>query len=339
MSNSRSGEKSRVGIRDVARAAGVSISTVSQVLNDKGRIPQATRARVREVAEQLGYQPDPAARSLAGGRCGLIGLTFSTEEAVPQPLTDFHYFQHAIHAATEAALARGYCLVIGPPTPQTDIWQRLSLDGVVVVDPVMGDEVPGALRKRGTPMVVISPDPNGEFADPCVDNDVAAGTALVLDHLWERGARRIAVFSYRGTDSFLSTCERSYRAWCARHEMEPSFRIFPPAWDVAPRQVAVEALSSPDRPDAAFCVEDDLGTETARAAADCGLRVPDDLMIVACADYERFPDIPLTTLELNPARTAREAVNLLLDLIEERPIAERTIDIPVRLVPRASTDR
>lgn len=335
----KTGEKSRVGIRDVARAADVSISTVSQVLNDKGRIPHATRMRVREAANRLGYHPDPAARSLAGGRCGLIGLTFCTDEDIPLPLTDFHYFQHVINAATEAALARGYCLVIGPPTPRTDIWQRLSLDGVVVVDPVRGDEVPGTLREKGTPMVVVAPDPNGDFSDPCVDNDVEAGTLLVLDHLWERGARRIAVFSYRGTDSFTVVCEESYRSWCARRQIEPAFLIFPPAWEVAPRKAAMQLLSARDRPDAVFCLEDDLALETAQAASDCDLRVPDDLMIVACADYELFPDVPLTTLELDPDRTAREAVNLLLDLIEERPVAERTIDIPVRLVPRASTDR
>jgi DNA-binding LacI/PurR family transcriptional regulator len=295
--------------------------------------------RVREVADQLGYHPDPAARSLAGGRCGLIGLTFSTSEEIPLPLTDFHYFQCVIHAATEAALAREYCLVVGPPTPQTDVWQRLSLDGVVVMDPEFGDEVPNTLRKRGTPMVVVGPDPNGEFPDPCVDNDIAAGTVLALDHLWERGARRIAMFDYPGSDSFTATCERSYRAWCTQREIEPSILIFPPAWEVAPRGVAVEALSARDRPDAAFCLEDDLGFETARAASDCGLRVPDDLMIVACADYDTFPDIPLTTLELNPIQTAREAVNLLLDLIEGRPVSEHSIEIPVRLVPRASTDR
>jgi len=339
MSRTTPGEKNRVGIRDVARAAGVSIATVSQVLNGKGRLPHATRVRVREAATRLGYHPDPAARSLAGGRSGLIGLTFSASTEIPLPLTDFHYFQHVIHAATAAALARGYCLVIGPPTPQTDMWQRLSLDGVVVVDPVLGDEVPDTLRKKGTPMVVVGPDPNGEYSDPCVDNDHAAGTILVLDHLWERGARRIAMFTYSGSDSFTVICEQTYRTWCAQREIEASVLIFPPAWEVAPRQAAVDAVSTPGRPDAVFCLEDDLGYETARAASDCGLRIPEELMIVACADYDTFPDIPLTTLELNPARTAREAVNLLLDLIEERPVSERSIDIPVRLVTRASTDR
>jgi DNA-binding LacI/PurR family transcriptional regulator len=339
MPGAKSSEKGRVGIRDVARAAGVSIATVSQVLNGKGRLPDETRTRVREVADQLGYQPHPAARSLAGGRSGLIGLTFSTDTETPLPLTDTHYYQLVINAATEAALGRGYCLVVGTQTPQTDIWKRLALDGVLVVDPVLGDGVPGALRKRGTPMVLMGSDPNGEFSDPCVDNDNAAGTRELLDHLWERGARQIAMFVYPVLDTFNVVCEEAYREWCAEREIEPSLLVFAAAWHVNPRKLAVEALSAPDRPDAAYCLEDDLGLETARAALDCSLRVPDDLMIAVCADYDTFPDIPLTTLECNPARTAREAVNLLLDLIEERPVSERSIEIPMRLVQRASTDR
>jgi DNA-binding LacI/PurR family transcriptional regulator len=327
----------KTGIREVAEAARVSITTVSLALNGKGRVSEQTRARVVEVAERLGYHPHPSARSLKGGRSGVVALAFSYRVAIPYPLTDVDYFNRAIQAATETALSRDSGLVIGPPTPQTDVWSRLPLDGVVVFDPVLGDPVPGQLRKRGTPMVVVGRDPNGTFDDPHIDNDHALGTGLVLDHLWERGARRIALFGYPLFDSFVSVTEATYLHWCKKRGIEPMVLMFPPMWERAPREVAAERLAARDRPDAVFCLEDDLGIESAWAAADNGLRIPEDLKIVACTDRQSFSGLPLTTLELDPDRTAREAVNLLLDIIEGRADRCSHVDIPVRLVARESS--
>jgi len=327
----------KTGIREVAQAARVSITTVSLALNGKGRVSAATRMRVLEAAERLGYQPHPSARSLKGGRTGVVALAFSYRVPIPYPLTDFDYFNRAIHAATQAALARDCGLVIGPPTPQSDVWSRLPLDGVVVFDPVLGDPVPAQLRKRGTPMVVVGSDPNGEFDDPNVDNDHAAGTRLALDHLWQRGARKVALFAYPLLDAFVSVCEATYRSWCAERGIEPMVVLFPAMWDRAPRQVAAELLASSARPDAIYCLEDDLGLESLSAAFDCGLRVPEDLKIAACTDREIFPDLPLTTVEIDPGRTAREAMELLLDIVEGCAIAHPKIEIPLRLVIRESS--
>ncbi|HEX9814250.1 MAG TPA: LacI family DNA-binding transcriptional regulator, partial [Myxococcota bacterium] len=199
------------------------------------------------------------------------------------------------------------------------------------------DPVPGQLRKRGTPMVVVGRDPNGEFDDPNVDNDHAAGTRLALDHLWERGARKIALFGYPLLDSFVAVTEATYRDWCAERGIGPTVLMFPPMWDRAPRQIAAELLASSDRPDAIFCLEDDLGVASASAASDSGLRIPEDLKIVACTDREIFPDLPLTTLELDPGHTAREAMGLLLDIVEGRSDVRANIEIPLRLVPRESS--
>jgi len=329
--------KAKIGIHQVAEAARVSIATVSLALNGKGRISGATRARVLAAAERLGYQPDPSARSLKAGRTGVVALAFSYRVAVPFPLTDIDYFNRAIHGAAEAALARDCGLVIGPPTPQSDVWSRLPLDGVVVFDPVHGDPIPGRLRKRGTPMVVVGRDPNGEFDDPNVDNDHVAGARLVLDHLWERGARKVALFAYPLLDAFCAVSESTYRAWCAERRIEPMVVSFPAMWERAPRQVAAELFASGDRPDAVYCLEDDLGLAALSAAHECGLRVPEDLKIAACSDREVFPDLPITTLEIDPGRTAREAVGLLLDIVEGRSGAHPNIEIPLRLVPRVST--
>jgi DNA-binding LacI/PurR family transcriptional regulator len=329
-------ESKVVGIRAVAAHAGVSAATVSLVLNGKGSFSAGTRARVVEAARELGYRPHPAARSLAGIRTRVIGLAFSHREAMPFPLTDIDFFARAINGATEEALLRDHSIVVGPPTPQTDVWFRLPLDGVIVFDPVLGDPVPAGLRARSTPMVVVGRDPNGTFDDPCVDNDAVTATRLALDHVWELGARRPALATFPLMDAFVADGERAYVDWCAERAVDPIVWVPRSSWEQAPRE-GLAALLGPAGPDAIVALEDVLGTEAVAAASDLGIEVPRELKVVAFSDRDSFPGLPLTSVQLDPARTARTAIGMLVDLIEHGELAQRSVNIPVRLVRRAST--
>ncbi|HSJ51183.1 MAG TPA: LacI family DNA-binding transcriptional regulator, partial [Actinomycetota bacterium] len=93
-----------VGIKDVAREAGVSITTVSHALSGKGRLPEETRARVQRVAAELGYTPNAAARSLAGGRTGLLATYVSLPGNAPLAFTEIEYYVDVINAATAAVI-------------------------------------------------------------------------------------------------------------------------------------------------------------------------------------------------------------------------------------------
>ena len=95
-------ERRHVGIRDVARTAGVSITTVSHALNEKGGVSAETRARVRAVAEELGYRPDPRGRQLASGRTGLVALTVSMPDGVHALIEEFAHNANLIDAALAA---------------------------------------------------------------------------------------------------------------------------------------------------------------------------------------------------------------------------------------------
>ena len=329
-------ERKTVGIRAVAALAGVSAATVSLILNGKGTFPATTQARVLEAVSELGYRPHAAARSLAGVRTRVIALAFSHREAIPFPLTDIDYFARAINGATEEALLRDHSIVVGPPTPQSDVWFRLPLDGVIVFDPVLGDPVPAGLRARSTPMVVVGRDPNGDFDDPCVDNDAGMATRIALDHVWEVGARRPAIATFPLMDAFVADCERVYREWCAEHSIEPVVWMPRSSWEQAPRDGLVELLGT-TRPDAIIALEDILGTEAFAAAVELGIDVPTELKVVAFSDRESFPGLPLTSVQLDPANTARAAVGLLIDLIEHGEVERRSLNIPVELVRRAST--
>ena len=133
------GAGERIGIKEVAAAAGVSITTVSHALNGKGRLPAETRERVRDVAEALGYVPSATARSLARGRTGILALTVARAATMPFSLADFDYFAQLMNGASTAALERGYALVLAPAAAGTELLDSVPLDGAIVVDPVRGD--------------------------------------------------------------------------------------------------------------------------------------------------------------------------------------------------------
>jgi DNA-binding LacI/PurR family transcriptional regulator len=332
-----------VGIKDVAREAGVSITTVSHALSGKGRLPEETRVRVQRVAAALGYTPNVAARSLAGGKTGLLATYVSLPGDAPLAFLEIDYYVDLIDAAVAAAVERGYALVVAPTTAGEETWARLPLDGVIVIDPAEGDASLASVRDRGVSLVLIGRDLHGSPDDVVVQNDREAATRTVLDHLAARGGERVALASLATYESFTEDALAAYRAWCEERGRPPIpvTAEAESAADVARLRETAEALvRAPDRPDAVFCLYERLGVEVLRAARANGVRVPDDLLVAAIAEVglAETADPPLTTLEINPAELGATAADLLMDLVEGLPVAS-VCDVPTRLVPRASTAR
>lgn len=115
-------------------AAEVPIATVSDALNGKGRLPDARPTPCARSRRPAGLSPSVAARTLRPGKLGLIGLTLTPYGDESFPFTEFAYFAEMARAATSAALARGYALVILPATSRHDVWSNVTLDGTVVID-------------------------------------------------------------------------------------------------------------------------------------------------------------------------------------------------------------
>ena len=332
-----------VGIKDVAREAGVSITTVSHAMSGKGRLPEETRARVQRIAAALGYTPNAAARSLAGGRTGLLATYVSLPGNAPLAFTEIDYYVDVINAATAAAIERGYALVVAPSTAGDETWSRLPLDGVVVIDPAEGDPSLAALRERTFALVLIGRDLHGSPEDVVVQNDRAVGTRTVLDHLAERGAGRVGLLTFTTYESFTEDAFDEYRTWCSRRGQEPvavSAQADSTAGASAFRDGARAFLDLPEPPDAVFCLYEGLGVEVLRLAAERGVRVPDDLMVASISEMggAETTEPPLTTLELNQAELGATAAELLMDLVEGESAAS-VRDIPTRLVARDSTAR
>lgn len=331
----------RAGIRDVAAAAGVSITTVSDALNGKGRLPDATRRHVREVAERLGYRPSAAARTLRTGRSGLIGLTVTTYGEEPFTFTDFPYFAEMARAATSAALARGYALVILPASSRHDVWSNVALDGTIVIDPAEHDPVVAELHRQGIP-VVSDGRPGSCPVHAWVDNDHEAAVLGILDHLTRAGARRIGLLTGTTTDTYTRLSTSAYLTWCANVGQEPVCERYPAHDQCAGAIAADRLLARPDRPDAVYGLFDPNGTDLLAAARRYGLRVPEDLLLVCCSESDVYArtEPPVTTLSLKPGRIGNTVAQLLIDVIEgvggSHPLQQV---MPTDLIVRASSQR
>ncbi len=342
MTSSKLGAMAKpVGIREVAEAAGVSVTTVSHALNGKGRLPLETRTRVRAVAADLGYTPRIAARNLGGGRSGLIGLFMSEAEGLPSTLSGNNYFTELLGAATGAALEHGYALVLATAAnSQSEPWRRWALDGAIVVDPVRGDPVLTALREADMPLVTTGRPTDG-IETYWVDNDIVAGTRSMLDHLARRGARRIALIDSAPIRSVGLDLREAYAAFCADTAMAPM--IAEAAWDLSEHagfDAALQLLERADPPDAIYTSYDRLALGVLLAADASGLSVPRDLLVAGCTDSvaARMSSPSLTVLTLNPTDVGTRAVELLVALLEERPAPEHEY-VATGIISRGSTRR
>ncbi|HYJ61540.1 MAG TPA: LacI family DNA-binding transcriptional regulator [Actinomycetota bacterium] len=333
----------RIGIKEVAEAAGVSITTVSHALSGKGRLPEHTRERVRQVAAELGYVPHPAARSLATGRTGLLATLVSAPGDAAIAFTEIDYYVELLNAATRTALTRGAALVIAPSTAGEETWSRLPLDGVIVVDPADDDAAVALLRTRGVPLVFVGRDRGGPPDDLVVQNDRRAATRAVLDHLRAAGAERPAILSLRTFESFSEECIDAYGDWCDAHAVPPVVHLAAEDSTASPstiRRVAESFLDRTDQPDAVFCLYERLAVELLAAAREVMVGVPDDLLVATIAEEGRAggTDPPLTTLEIGQDALGEVAAELLCDVLDGRPAAS-VLDVPTRLTVRGSTRR
>lgn len=330
-------------MQDIAKAAGVSQSTVSRVLNDTPTsVPIAadTRERVQEVAKRLGYRPNPLARGLRGARTMLLGV-------IVREITD-PFFSMAIEALSTEALARGYNVVLGSAHSKADeaialkaVLETRHCDAILLLgdmrdEPKFLDD----LRASQTPVIALWHGTELEGV-PTVNIDNRAGMVAALDHLIDKGHERIAFIGGRPLGDI-----RERRTAFYEHLEEKGIAVpdeyvqnvinEPAGGDAAYRNLV--ALDNP--PTAVVCSTDHLATGVLHAAADLGIVVPRDLSVVG------FDDIPmasftvpsLTTVHMPVAEMTALAARLAMDEPEDGPSgAAKSFVVTPTLVVREST--
>jgi DNA-binding LacI/PurR family transcriptional regulator len=339
------GSIGKIGIRDVAAAAGVSPTTVSHALSGKGRLPDATRRRIAAIAEELGYRPNANARNLVSGKSGLLGIVVSSSKETPFGLADFDYFIQLLSAATGAAVERGRALVVEGLRIGADAFGQVDVDGAIVVDPVSDDPLLDALDAAGVPVVTTGRrdgPPRGGRADCWVDNDHVEATESILTHLADRGAGRVGLISTSPVTSYTRDAIHGYEQWCESRGQETMIEVVEgPINEGAGVRAAEQLLERSRPPDAIYATLDQLALGALLASRAKGLNVPDDLMIAGCTDSQAsaWAEPPLTAVTLNPEAIGQAAVSSLIDLIDGNGTVPEPVIIPTGIIDRQSTAR
>jgi len=326
-----------VGIKDVARAAGVSTTTVSHALSGKGRLPEATRERVRRVAHDMGYRPSAVARGLAAGRTGVLGIAFSVPDVLVTGFLDIPWYTTIVNAATQRAMRDGYALVVVPPVAGPEVWGRLPLDGTIVVEPIADDPNLPEIAAYGVRLVSVGRPPGADGW--WVDNDNPAAVRETLDLLRDRGARRVALASVAWPTAWRAEATAAYRRWCDDSGVRPRIVEFATPEPADARRGLAALLDGPDRPDAVFSLYERLGSGLSELARERGIRVPQELLLISAGDdgSGQRCEPPLSTLDFDPVALGGTAAKLLIDLVEGREPHERSLLLPARIVEGGSS--
>ncbi|WKV71515.1 LacI family transcriptional regulator [Streptomyces sp. PCS3-D2] len=363
----------RPTIKDIARRAGVSQSAVSFALNDRPGVSKDTRARIRRVADELGWQANSAARALSGERSGAVGLVL----ARPAHTLGVESFFLQLVSGIQEVLAGARTALLFQVVHDVDAecavyrrwWAEGRVDGVLVVDPRTGDPRPELLAELGLPAVTIGePDPRTaptpvlpvpEVSGPgpvpgspvlpatapvssvsSVRADDAGAMAQVLDHLHGLGHRRIVHIA--GLPGLAHTARRmeSLRAGAESRGLGPD-QVRSVVTDYSDAEGAAatrRVLAEPQAPTALVYDNDVMAVAGCAVAAELGIPVPGRLSIVAWDDSAlcRVTHPSLTALVRDTAGFGRLAAEELLSLLAGGPPGVRESERP-RLEPRGST--
>jgi DNA-binding LacI/PurR family transcriptional regulator len=308
-------------LKDVAEAAGVSVKTVSNVVNGTVHVAAATREKVQAAIDALGYHPNVAARKLRTGRSGVIALAFPE---LPSP-----YFAELAVEVIAAARRHGVTVLMddtaGDPRAELRIASGLGdpmIDGVIL-SPLGLDQHELAARERQIPLVLLGEADLGLVCDHVHIDNVAAAREAVR-HLIAAGRRRVAAIGWQDPSPRATAQQRmtGYRQALAEAGLPAEPALCPPvrAYFRPDGAAAMRRLLKlPQRPDAVFCFNDLMALGALRAIHEAGLRVPHDIALVGFDDVEEAEyAIPsLTTVAPDKTGIAEAAVDALLHRIAD----------------------
>jgi DNA-binding LacI/PurR family transcriptional regulator len=332
-------------IRDIAEAAGVSITTVSHSLSGQGRVAEETRERVRRIAAEMSYSANVHAQRLASGRSRTLGIEiagFTTDASGSVMLPDAAYFMDVLNGAASAAHDNDYALLLASYDRDLKDVAQLAIDGVIVVDPAGDEFIAPVFSESGAPVVTTGRPTSGATEFPWVDNDHAGMARKMLDHFASRGYKRPALVCTTRNRSYVADIMDAYKQWTQAHDAPRMVvELREPPTERAAARAAKRLLSRPDRPDAIYATYDRLALGVLLQAGRLGLSVPGDLALASAVDSEAlcWTSPHITATSLKPRQIGREAVGLIIDLIEGRDPGERKVVVPAEIAVRASTGR
>ena len=334
----------RVRLKDIADQVGVSVVTVSKVLQNYPDVSEETRKRVLAKAKELGYQPNWAARSLVTRKSFTIGMVL--------PHLRHTFFQEAYRAITGIAAPKGYTVLMtvsheDPQQEEKEIDQLLArqVDGLLIASthPYGGGEFLQRLEERGVPYVLLDREFRGRKANFVGIDDRALGM-MATRHLIEQGCRHIAHLRGPEVSTAVARLE-GYRQALAEAGLagHPHYVAGGKGDDDTGYWAMQGLLKTSPRPDGVFCYNDPVAAGAMRAALEAGLRVPDDIAIIGAGNmhYSDLFRVPLSTIDQRSEEVGARAGELILDLVtaKKKRREPRRVLVSPRLVVRESSRR
>jgi DNA-binding LacI/PurR family transcriptional regulator len=321
---------------DVARLAGVSHQTVSRVLNDHPSVRPGTRDRVLSAIDELGYRRNTAARTLVTGRSQTLGLiTFDTTLYGPAS---------TVYGIEQAARQAGYFVSIAslPALDRASVQAAVdrlvaqSVDGIMIVAPLVSAAAAVATLPRHLPVVSVQGGPDGHVAQVVVDHE--SGARQATRHLIGLGHR--TVWHIAGPSGWIESRQRlaGWRDALREAGLRPRSPLVGDwsarsGYELGTRLVRARGLT------AVFVANDQMALGLLRALHEAGRRVPDDVSVVGFDDIPEaaYLNPPLTTVPQDFAEVGRHSFALLRDQLAGNPSAGARVIVPAQLVVRAST--
>jgi DNA-binding LacI/PurR family transcriptional regulator len=325
-------------IFDVARLAGVSHQTVSRVINHHASVREATRERVQQAVEQLGYRPNAAARAMVGGRTRTIGLVTTGSSDYGPTSTVLGLLSAARAAGYSVSLATSVDTEPASVQASVDLLLGQRVDALVVVaSRTRILDVLGGLSLR-LPVVVI--ESSGRTGRPSLSIDQYAGARTATEHLIALGHRDIVHVAGPGDSMDATERLRGWRDTMAEHGLVAP-RPLEGDWTPGSGYRIGSALTGQGvRFSALFVANDQMSLGCIHALAEQGIRVPEDVSVVGFDDIpeaEHFAP-PLTTMRQDFRQLGNDILTTVLDLVEDRRV-EPVLRLTPTLVVRRSTTR
>jgi len=328
-------------IVDIAKASGVSISTVSRILNDKPDVSEKTRKKVLNVIKEHGFIQQAQWKQLASGKSRFITMHY------PQNSTKHHVLNAFVIGAAAACEESDYSLnIVVSPLDETSLlsfFRSGQTDGMILMETMMKDWRVEILRKNNFPFVMLGHCENNTGLS-YVDLDVEVGIQMALEHLVGLGHRQIGLVS---AEPFaLAETEYGHTHWAVKGYMNACKQYGLPV--ICERiQVTMESvekgvlrlLAENPQLTAIITSQDVIVAGIIKAVQNRDLRIPEDISIVATA-IEQMAELttpPLTTINAHAETMGHEAAKLLIEQLEGNLEGERQILIPFELAVRGST--
>ncbi|MEK5238137.1 LacI family DNA-binding transcriptional regulator [Paenibacillus sp. FSL L8-0470] len=330
----------KVNIFDVARKSGLSVVTVSRVLNNVSSVREKNRQKVLEAIKELNYSPNSAARTLVRGKTGVIGLTLTA-------LNDT-VFDSVVKSVFESLKLSGYFLALSIDSEPVNgfseasnfLFQEDRVDGIIVLSSLEEEAYVTELERKRIPFVMI--DSHGEHSNVTTINvDNYLGGYEATKHLIALGHTRIAHIT--GQSVFLSARQRKEGFIDAMNEAGLSpFMIIEGGFGTnCGYGLMQDMIARGNIPSAIFAADDVIALGVIRALKEAGYNVPDDVSVIGYDDQSFAQEVhpALTTIRQPADLMGQHAVKILLDMINGSEVSHTRVQLKPELVYRKSTSK